>query len=36
MFEAELLQVEAVDESVDEPYWVFLVNVLVECVWEKN
>ena len=36
MFEAELLQVEAVDEGVDEPDWVLLVNVFVECVWEEG
>ena len=35
MFEAKLFQVEAVDESVDEPNRVFLVNVLVDGVWER-
>jgi hypothetical protein len=34
MCEAELLEVEAVDEGVDEPYWVFLVNVFFESFWE--
>ena len=35
MFEAEFLQVEAVYENVDEPYWILLVNIFVERVWEE-
>ena len=35
MFEVEFLQIEAVDEGVDEPYRVFLVNVFVESVWKE-
>ena len=35
VFEAEFLQVEAVDEGVDEPDRVLFVNVFVECVWER-
>ena len=36
MFESELFQVEAVDESVDEPDGVFFVNVLVDGIGKKH
>ena len=36
MFETEFLQVEAVDEGIDETYWVFLVDVSFECVGEER
>jgi hypothetical protein len=33
--EAELLEVEAVDEGVDEPDWVLLLNVSFESIREN-
>jgi len=36
LFEAELFQVEAVDEGVDEPDRVFFVDVSLERVWEER